>query len=293
MNSGSSNPFSSVAILGPGLIGGSLAMAIRKYMPGVQIRLWARRKSPLNFAREHKLADICSQGLLGTVKGADLIVLCTPTGTFLDLAKKFERRLGGNAVVTDVGSTKEDVHAGVGSFLKESGHIFVGSHPMAGSEKQGIEHAQANLFENAVVALTNENQANDAIFGRVACFWRRLGASVFQTNATHHDSVVAAISHAPHIFAALAARAAMPDDGLLIDHLRVMASTGFRDTTRVCSGSPALWRDILTQNSEAICPYLERSIADQQRVLRLLREKNSQGLQQWLTEAKKARESIC
>ena len=293
MSSASSTPFSSVAILGPGLIGGSLAMAIRKYMPEVEVRLWARRKSPLTCAREHKLADTCSQNLFETVGGAELVVLCTPTSTFLELAKEFEQGLGERAIVTDVGSTKKDVHTGVGSFLEESGHVFVGSHPMAGSEKQGIEHAQANLFENAVVALTNESRADDNTLSRIAHFWRTLGASVFTTNAVAHDSLVAAISHVPHIFAALAARTAASDKRSNVDALSTLASTGFRDTTRVCSGSPELWTDILTQNAEAICPYLEQSVADQQRVLQLLREGRREELLQWLKEAKQARESIC
>lgn len=286
-------PFASVAILGPGLIGGSLAMAVHKYMPGVKIRLWARRGEPLTYAQENGLADICSQELMEVVSGAELVILCTPTGTFLDLAKKFEQWLEKGAVVTDVGSTKGDAHAGAGSFLKEKGHIFIGSHPMAGSEKQGIEHARAELFKNAVVAMTNESDADESSLTRISRFWQELGATVFRTTAVHHDSLVAGISHVPHILAALTARTALADQTLSIDDLRLMASTGFRDTTRVCSGSPELWANILSQNATAICPYLEQSIADQQHVLQLLREGKHEELRQWLAEAKKTRESVC
>ena len=293
MSSAPAIPFASVAILGPGLIGGSLAMAMRRYMPGVEIRLWARREEPLAYAKENGLADICSRELLKAVSGAELVILCTPTGTFLDLAKKFEPWPGRGAVVTDVGSTKGDAHAGAGSFLKEKGHVFIGSHPMAGSEKQGIEHAQADLFKNAVVAMTNENGAGESDLVRLSRFWLELGATVFTTTAVHHDSLVAGISHVPHILAALAARTALADQTLSVDDLRVMASTGFRDTTRVCSGSPELWTNILSQNAKAICPYLEQSIADQQHVLQLLKEGKHEALQQWLAEAKKTRETVC
>ena len=261
-------------------------------MPGVEIRLWARREAPLAFARERRLADICSQELKEAVSGAELVVLCTPTGTFANLAEKFGQWLGKETIVTDVGSTKGNVHAGAGSYLKKTGHIFVGSHPMAGSEKQGIEHAQADLFQKAVVAITNENRADEGSVARVSDFWHLLGASVFQTSAACHDGIVALISHIPHLYAALAARAAMLGK-MDANDLRAMASTGFRDTTRVCSGSPELWTDILTQNAEAICPFLEQSIADQQRLQQLLKEGRREELQQWLSEAKQSRESIC
>lgn len=292
MSFGSFNPFPSVAVLGPGLIGGSLVMAVRECMPGAEIRLWARRESPLQFAKERGLADLCTQSLGEAVQHVNLIVLATPTGTYSELGTKFVEYLDKDAIVTDVGSTKGNVHAGIGSFLKKQGHLFIGSHPMAGSEKQGIEHARPDLFKGAVVALTTDGSEDQIALDKLRSFWEQLGAAAIAMDPHSHDEIVAAISHVPHLMAALTARTAISPD-IALSALGQMAATGFCDTTRVCSGSPELWTDILTQNAEAICPCLERSIADQRRVLQLLQEKNCRELQQWLAEAKRARESIC
>ncbi len=287
------NPvFPHVAILGPGLLGGSLAMAVRRFMPGVGIRLWARRREPLEYAEARHLADVCSQNLPEVVDGAALVILATPTPTYLELARQFRGVLVPDALVTDVGSTKGDVHAGVGNYLHAAGHLFLGSHPMAGSEKQGIEHARAELFRSAMVVITNEHRVTEDVVQRLISFWEQLGAKTVTAEPRLHDRLVAAISHTPHLLSALTARAAVSDEALPPDALRQLASTGFRDTTRVSDGAPELWADILSQNAEAVCPHLEQSIRDLQTVLRLLREGRRAELQQWLAQAKHARDTI-
>ncbi len=267
-------------------------MAIRRFMPGVRIRLWARRKEPLEYAAAHHLVDACSQNLPEVVDGAVLIVLATPTTTYLELAKQFSGVLAPGALVTDVGSTKSDVHAGVGNYLHAAGHLFLGSHPMAGSEKQGIEHARAELFHDATVVITNEHRVAVDVVQRLTHFWMQLGARTITVEPQLHDRLVAAISHTPHLLSALTARAAISDEALSLDTLRQLASTGFRDTTRVGGGAPELWADILSQNAGAICPHLEQGIRDLQTVLQLLREGRRAELQQWLAHAKHARDSV-
>ncbi len=285
MNTSGSPAFPDVAVLGPGLLGGSLAMAIRRSLPHVRVRLWARREAPLEYARSHQLADFCSTNLLDVVSGAALVILATPTTTYLTLAEQFVDVLAPETLVTDVGSTKGDVHAGVGRFLLSKGHLFLGSHPMAGSEKQGIEYARADLFHDATVVITDEHPVAPHVVQHLTNFWTQLGARTITLPPLLHDRLVAAISHTPHILSALIARAATSNPDLSPVSLRQLASTGYRDTTRICSGSPTLWTDILSQNADAICPLLEFCIRDLQDVLRLLQNGQRDSLQQWLSQA--------
>lgn len=285
MNTSESPAFPDVAVLGPGLLGGSLAMAIRCSLPGVRVRLWARREAPLEYARCHQSADFCSTDLLSVVSGASLVILATPTTAYLTLAEQFVDALASDCLVTDVGSTKGDVHAGVGRFLFSKGHLFLGSHPMAGSEKQGIENARADLFHDATVVITEEQSVEADVVQRLASFWTQLGARTITLPPLLHDRLAAAISHTPHILSALIARAATSDPALPPVSLRRLASTGYRDTTRICSGSPTLWTDILSRNADAICPLLEFCIRDLQTVLRILQNDQRDSLQQWLSQA--------
>lgn len=283
-------PFRSVAILGPGLLGGSIALAVRRYLPEMQIRLWARRQATLDEAgamgiTSHLFADIGE-----AVADADLVVLATPIGCFEDLARKIMPALKYGAVVTDVGSVKAYVHRTVGAFLQSCGVVFIGSHPMAGSEKQGLSAAKEDLFVRASIVLTNDQNAPRADVDRLASFWSALGGACYEMEATPHDRTVARISHVPHALAALCARnAAVGGD---MDGMQKLASTGFRDTTRVCSGSPSMWADILWENDVAVRQTLGHCIEDLKELINLLETQDKTGVEQWLSQARFSREQI-
>ena len=284
-------PFATVAVLGPGLLGGSVAMAVRKHMPGCRLSLWARRKEPLEQAASMGIAQLTTLDAREAVQGAQLVILATPIGTFPKLVQSILPALAPDALVTDVGSVKGSVHTTAGQLLTKSGHYFIGSHPMAGAEKQGLEHARAELLQGATVALTNEHGAPEALLGRLAQFWQALGCTTRTMTAPCHDETVARISHVPHILAALCARVAVQGHCPTED-LRCLASGGFRDTTRVSSGGPAMWADILRSNAPAIRAALAQSIADLQQIERLLEEQDEQAICSWLKQAKDARESV-
>ena len=284
-------PFSSVAVIGPGLLGGSVAMAVRAQLPSCHVRLWARRAAPLELATRMGIADVVTQNLQEAVRGAQLVILATPIGTFADLAQAMLPALAPEAVVTDVGSVKAVVHETVGALLAARGISFIGSHPMAGAEKQGLEHARADLLQGATVALTNPHAVPEDQVSRLAEFWRMLGAHPCEMQPEQHDQAVARISHVPHVLAALCARCATAGE-VPTEDLQRLASSGFRDTTRVSSGGSAMWADILWGNAPAIRQALADSVSDLQTLLNLLERQDKDALCSWLEQARLSREQV-
>ncbi len=284
-------PFQTIAICGPGLLGGSIALAVREHMPQCELRLWARRAQPLALARELGITEHTYEDVQAAVRGADLIILATPIGAFEELARRMMPALAPDAIVTDIGSVKAYVHRTTGLVLTERGHTFIGSHPMAGAETQGLENARAAMLQGATVALTNPHGAAVEQVNRLAAFWQALGCSTYEMTPINHDRTVARISHTPHILAALCANSAIKGDVPLAD-LQRLASSGFRDTTRVCSGGTSMWADILWENDVAVREVLAACRQYLQELITLLEQQDKAGLRQWLEQAKDAREDI-
>lgn len=280
-----------MAVLGPGLLGGSIAKAVRTYMPGCDLRLWARRQEPLELARQLGITDHTYLDIEEAVRGAQLVILATPIGTFPELALRILPALTEGVLITDVGSVKGIVHQLTGQIFTQKGFFFIGSHPMAGGEKQGLEHARETLLRGATVAVTNPYGVPEPLMERLIAFWQALGSITCEMAPEQHDEAVARISHMPHIVAALCARNAALSSGATED-LQRLASTGFRDTTRVSSGGAAMWTDILRGNREAICRALADCIADLQNIKTLLEQQDKSGILAWLEQAKDARENV-
>lgn len=284
-------PFRTVAVFGPGLLGGSIAMAVRERMPDAELRLWARREQPLEFAREQGITPHTGTNPVEIARGADLIILATPIGVFEDLIRRMLPGISKTAVVTDIGSVKSYVHRTTGELLADRHRIFIGSHPMAGTEKNGIESAYADLLQGATVAMTNPHGAAEADVNRLAAFWQALGCSTYLMEPRNHDHTVARISHMPHIMAALTARCAASGTVPMQD-LQRLAATGFRDTTRVCSGPVGMWADILWENDVAIRETLQDCVRDMHYLIDLLENQDKEGVRRWLEDGKVARETI-
>lgn len=248
------NPFQgmSLAVFGPGLLGGSLLLDARAR--GVrELRVWGRREESLQQVRDRGLADLASTDAQVVAEGADFLVLCVPVGGMKALAGSIaQATLGGKAVVTDVGSVKASVLAEAGAVFRQAGIPFVGSHPMAGAEVAGLEAARAGLFQGAACILTPEPDTDPEALGKVDAFWQALGCRTAHMAATRHDEVVARISHLPHLAAVAATLAAFKPDASMAE----FAAGGLRDTTRVASGLPSMWREILLENRQAILPAL-------------------------------------
>lgn len=284
-------PFSSVAVFGPGLLGGSIARSIREHMPNCDLRLWARRTEPLEKAKQMGITEKTYTDPIDAARGAELIILATPIAIFEDLSRRMLPAIDRSAIVTDVGSVKAYVHRTTGDTLTERGRIFIGSHPMAGTEKQGLEHSSATLLQGATVALTNPHRAAANQVERLAAFWQALGCSTYLMDPTNHDQTVARISHMPHILAALCARGAVAGKTPMKD-LQRLAASGFRDTTRVCEGPANMWADILWENDVAVRSVLADCIRDLHHLSDLLENQDRQGVLKWLEEARAARKEV-
>lgn len=283
--------YGSITVVGPGLLGGSVAMAVRQHMPGCDLRVWARREQPLAYLREHGVTQHTYTDLQDAVRDAELVILATPIGCFESLAREMLPALREDALVTDVGSVKAYVHRTTGALLTQRGHRFIGSHPMAGTEKTGVENAFADLLRGATVALTNDHGVPAEDEARLAAFWQGLGCSTYAMTPDNHDRAVARVSHVPHVLAALCARAAAGDDVPQAD-LQRLAAGGFRDTTRVCCGPAPMWADILWENDVAVRRALTDCMGQMQTVIDLLNKQDKAGLRRWLETAADCRRTI-
>lgn len=241
-----SQMFDTVTIVGVGLLGGSLGLGLKRKCGAKSIRGVGRREESLNKALAVGSIDEAFTNIDEAVEGADLVVLCTPAAlvpAFLDIIQPL---CSPTCVITDVASTKASIcrHA---ADTWDSPRRFIGSHPMAGSEKFGPEHGDAHLYEGAVTFVEEGDGLDPEAVDCVSKLWRLLGSETVRIVPEVHDVLAARTSHVPHIVAA--ALAQITDSG---DDLRAFVGRGFRDTTRIAEGRPEIWRDICLTNGEAI-----------------------------------------
>ena len=274
-------PFGTVTILGGGLLGGSLALRLEAAGMREQVRLWARRPATVARPRGSGVVTVTAD-LAAAVDGCELLVLATPVGTMpAVLGQAIAAGLPAAAVVTDVGSVKRAPERCLGPVL--GGRAFVGSHPMAGSQRTGIGVARADLFEGVACIVTGGGPAAAA----VAAFWQAIGCRVERMGPLAHDQAVARVSHLPHVLAAVGARVALAEPGLVR-----LAGSGLRDTTRVAAGDPAMWAEILVENRDLLVGPLRESIDGLAEIVGLLEAGDEEAVQAWLAEAKQRRDRL-
>lgn len=230
-----------IAVYGLGLMGASIGLALRG-KKDYRITGFARRQSTCDDALESGVVDAASTDPVEAAKDADLLVFCTPIRTLPALIESSLPGVKPGALLTDVGSTKSWLAAEVGKVLP-AGVRFIGSHPMCGSEKTGLDAGRADLYHGACVIVTEEDPA-------LRKFWSDTGARLLVLDADTHDALVARASHLPHLLAALLVNTSLRDP--IPEALPGIISTGFLDTSRIASGSPSLWADIVATNREAI-----------------------------------------
>jgi len=275
---------SRVTIVGVGLLGGSLGLAIRLAMPDAEIVGFGHRPSTIERAIACGAIHRGEPNLRRAVDGADLVILCTPVGLFEDLMEQFAPGLKTGAIVTDVGSTKRSIVRLAERLLPKGVH-FVGSHPMAGSEKRGVEFARADLFRGNVCILTPASHTEPAALRSVANFWTLLGMTIRQISPEEHDQRLAEVSHLPHAVAA--ALVTMQDD----ESLQLLGK-GFLDATRISAGDGALWRDIFLDNRDNVHAAIGKLRATLDHLDSLLTDDNSDALRLWLDSAAQRRSQL-
>lgn len=277
-----------LSIYGPGLLGGSLALAVQERMPETKLRFWARRDTAEAGIRARGIEAefFTDAAAAAAASGASLIILCTPVETMAALAEQIVKAdLAPECLITDVGSVKGSVVRELEPIL---GARFIGSHPMAGSEKTGIEAARANLFEKAACLLTPTALARPADLERLREFWSTLGCRLLEFGPDEHDEKVARISHLPHMMATVTTLAALRGDPSAVS----CVAGGFRDTTRVSAGDPGLWTGIAMGNRPALVAQLREASAALTELIGILDHSDEAALRQFLAEAKALRDTV-
>ena len=284
-------PFQKISILGVGLLGGSIGLATRQHRLAREVAGFVRRESSLRDCERAGAVDYATTDLLAAVSNSDLVILCTPLAQMRSLAEQFLPALKRGAIVTDVGSVKAEVVRELDALLKKSGAHFVGSHPMAGAEKTGVLAARKNLFENAVCVLTPTKKSNAAAVRKLEQFWKSLGARVLKMDAAQHDLLVSRSSHLPHVVAATLA--GMVLDPAFSKTQAALCATGFRDTTRIASGSPEMWRDIALANRKNVSQSMDAFLGELKKFQTALKKSDADAVEQFFATAKTRRDNWC
>ncbi len=281
--------FRKITIIGVGLLGGSIGLAVKRHGLAREVAGFVRRPASLKDCLDVGAVDYATLDLLAAVSNADLVVLCTPLAQMRARVMEMLPALKRGAIVTDVGSAKAGVVRELGPLIKKAGAHFVGSHPMAGAEKTGVAAARADLFVNAIWVVTPSKNTNASVIRKMERFAKSLGARTLRLPPEQHDLLVSRSSHLPHVTAAMLAN-------LVLDPIRprqqaALCANGFRDTTRIASGSPEMWRDIALANPKNIASSLDAFIAGLQKFQRDLKKADARSVAKFFETAKNRRDN--
>ena len=281
--------FRKVTLIGVGLLGGSLGLALRTRRLAAEVHGYVRRAEVAPAAVAAGVVDQATSNLGSAVAGADLVVLCTPIGQMAALTGSLVSHLARGALVTDVGSVKQPVVDQLEPVVESAGGWFVGSHPMAGSDRTGFEAARADLFDGALCVVTPTARTHAPAQDRIEGLWSALGSRILRLPPVQHDELVSRSSHLPHVVAA-----GLANYVLSPAHSRTQAqlcASGFRDTTRIAGSSPEMWRDIALSNRDHLARSLGVLVADLQEFRRALEDGDAPAIEEFFTTARERREA--
>ncbi|MGD9873349.1 MAG: prephenate dehydrogenase [Kiritimatiellia bacterium] len=278
-----------IAIIGTGLMGGSLGLALKAFGKPYQVSAWSRKSAEREKALRLGVCDEVFQTPEETVADADISVFCTSVSSISPLIEQCMGNFKGGSLVTDVGSTKTDIVRRCETVFAGKPFNFIGSHPMTGSEKSGQDHAARDLYRGAVVALTPVS-GSDRDLNRLQEFWKSVGGIPVTMDPEEHDRVIALTSHLTYLAASALASTVYQAGGA--ESAGMLCGPGFTDTTRVAGSAPAIWRDIAAGNTENILDALDAFIAELSGIKSLMEQREFQWLQNYLEESGRARAEL-
>jgi cyclohexadieny/prephenate dehydrogenase len=282
-------PFSHIALIGLGLLGSSLAHAIKAHLPDTRVTGYDADPTVRARAAELGLAEIFADSA-EAVCGADLVILCVPVGAMADAAAALAPGLSSNAIVSDVGSSKQSVAKALAEALP--GHAVIPAHPVAGTERSGPDAGFASLFHNRWCILTPPVDADSTVVARLSTFWSALGANVETMDAAHHDLVLAITSHLPHLIAYTIVGTASDLEAVTRSEVIKYSAGGFRDFTRIAASDPTMWRDVFLTNKDAVLEMLQRFTEDLTALQRAIRWDDGDALFELFSKTRAIRRSI-
>jgi cyclohexadieny/prephenate dehydrogenase len=283
-------PFARVSLIGLGLIGSSIARAVRASMPNVVLCGFDADPETRETSKALKLVDDVADSAGAAVIDADLVILCVPVGAMGDVAASLKDDLPPEAIISDVGSSKASVLAALMTALP--GHVIIPAHPVAGTEKSGPEAGFAALFHNRFCILTPPEDTDPAKVAQLEAFWQRLGAKVEVMDAAHHDLVLAITSHLPHLIAYTIVGTASDLEAVTQSEVIKYSAGGFRDFTRIAASDPTMWRDVFLTNKDAVLEMLQRFSEDLTALQRAIRWGDGEALFDLFTRTRAVRRSI-
>jgi cyclohexadieny/prephenate dehydrogenase len=258
--------FERVAIIGLGLLGGSIGLAVRQHLPGLATVGYDADPQVRLRAAERGLAQTICESAAEAVAGADLVILCVPVGAMAEAGREIADALAPGALVSDVGSSKQTVSNALAQALP--GHCVIPAHPVAGTEDSGPDAGFASLFHHRWCIVTPPEGADPAKVAALVEFWESLGAMVDTMDVAHHDLVLAVTSHIPHLIAYTIVGTASELENVTRSEVIKYSAGGFRDFTRIAASDPTMWRDVFLHNRDAVLEMLDRFLTD----LALMRE---------------------
>lgn len=283
-NESSLPPIRTVAVIGLGLLGGSVAKTLRRTAgdSGVRVIGWARRAETREFAINHELVDAVSDDFVEASRLADLVVIATPVDRIAKYAIEIAEACP-HVLITDVGSTKFGIVQTI-SAVPQAAARFVAAHPIAGSEKTGIEFARDDLFMNKTIVITPSGHEINGAVAAVDQFWQSTGGRTLRLAPQRHDDLMAVTSHAPHLIAAVVARQVSADAFPLV-------GSGWLDTTRIAAGDEELWTAIVRENRTAILAAMQAAAQDLSQLIQVIQTADDPELTAFLRDARTKREA--
>jgi cyclohexadieny/prephenate dehydrogenase len=282
--------FRHVAIIGLGLIGGSIGLAVREHLPGVKTTGYDSDSQVRHRAAERGLADTICESPTEAATGADLVILCVPVGAMGEAARALAPGLSPDATISDVGSSKQVI----GRTLAEAlpGRSVIPAHPVAGTENSGPDAGFASLFHHRWCIITPPEGADPANVADLVAFWEALGARVDTMDPEHHDRVLAVTSHIPHLIAYTIVGTASDLEEVTRSEVIKYSAGGFRDFTRIAASDPTMWRDVFLNNREAVLEMLDRFLTDFAMMREAIRARDGETLFDLFTRTREIRRSI-
>jgi prephenate dehydrogenase len=279
-----------ITLLGMGLLGGSLGLAIQARRLAKTVTGYVRNEARIKEYASLNLADELTCDLAAAVRNADWIILCVPVEQMAPLLHQAKPYIKPGAIITDVGSVKLSVELALSPIAEEAQAFFVGSHPMAGSEKTGPLHADVDLFNGATCVITPTDKSDSKAVDAIAAFWRDAGCEISFLAPKTHDRLVARSSHLPHVVSAALVNYVLSPSLRDQEDQSGLCSTGFKDTTRIASGAPVMWREIVMANRDEISVSLSVLIEDLKEFQESLSRNEGESVLEFFNRAKSLRD---
>ncbi len=284
-------PFQRITIIGLGLIGSSLARAVRAMMPTVRISAFDADPAVRDAAIRLELADDVADSAGAAAIDAELVILCVPVGAMGAVGAAIAADVPAGAIISDVGSCKASVLDALTKALP-AGQVIIPAHPVAGTEKSGPDAGFATLFHNRWCIITPPADADPAKVAQLSAFWTNLGANVETMDAVHHDRVLAVTSHLPHLIAYTIVGTASDLEHVTQKEVIAYSAGGFRDFTRIAASDPVMWRDVFLSNKDAVLEMLQRFSEDLSALQRAIRWDDGDALHELFSRTRSIRQSI-